>query len=44
MHCNSLKMQKVREIGWEEAGESRAFSTLWKRIIKENLQKERLKI
>ena len=42
MMCSkSAKTQEVREISQKKLGESRGFSTLWMRIIKDVFQMER---
>ena len=40
MCSNSFETQKVREIGWKEAGESRGFPILWMAIIEDVFQME----
>ena len=40
MRSKSFDMQKVREIGWKEAGESRGFPILWMEIMEDALQVE----
>ena len=40
MRSNSFETQKVREIGWNKAGESRGFPILWMEIIEDVFQME----
>ena len=40
MHSKSFGMQKVREIGRKEAGESRGFPIVWMRIMENAFQME----
>ena len=40
MHLKSFDMQKMREIGQKEAGQSRGFPILWMGIIEDIFQME----